>query len=157
MIYAGAQKNIGPAGLTVVVVKHSFFKDAPPQLPAMLSYAKQAAKHSALNTPPVFAIYVAGLVFKWLVQQGGVAQMQQRNEAKAQLLYDYLDASQLFKSPVKKQWRSTTNVPFITGNQELDQRFIAQAQSNGLVNLKGHRLVGGMRASLYNAFPPAQA
>lgn len=152
MIYAGAQKNIGPAGLTVVVVKHSFFKDAP-QLPAMLSYAKQAAKHSALNTPPVFAIYVAGLVFKWLVQQGGVAQMQQRNEAKAQLLYDYLDASQLFKSPVKKQWRSTTNVPFITGNQELDQRFIAQAQSNGLVNLKGHRLVGGMRASLYNAFP----
>ncbi|WP_057743430.1 3-phosphoserine/phosphohydroxythreonine transaminase [Liquorilactobacillus capillatus] len=152
LIYAGAQKNIGPAGLTVVIVKHSLLHTTP-ELPSMLSYAKQAAKHSALNTPPVFAIYVASLVFKWLLQQGGVDEMQKRNEKKAQLLYDYLDSSSLFSAPVKKAARSTTNVPFVTGNAELDQRFVVAAQENGLVNLKGHRLVGGMRASLYNAMP----
>ncbi|KRL05271.1 3-phosphoserine/phosphohydroxythreonine transaminase [Liquorilactobacillus oeni] len=153
MIYAGAQKNIGPAGLTIVIVKHTLFEEAP-ELPAMFSYAKQAAKHSALNTPPVFAIYVAGLVFKWLLQQGGVSQMQRRNEEKAQLLYDYLDSSKLFSTPVtEKKWRSLTNIPFVTGDKAIDKRFIVQAQANNLLNLKGHRLVGGMRASLYNAFP----
>lgn len=152
LIYAGAQKNIGPAGMTVVIVKHELLDDKL-ELPAMLSYLKQAAKHSALNTPPVFAIYVAGLVFKWLLEQGGVEEMQKRNEKKAELLYNYLDASRLFNAPVTKDARSLTNIPFVTGNAELDQRFIASAQESGLVNLKGHRSVGGMRASLYNAFP----
>ncbi|KRM97291.1 3-phosphoserine phosphohydroxythreonine aminotransferase [Liquorilactobacillus aquaticus DSM 21051] len=152
LIYAGAQKNIGPAGMTVVIVKHELLDDRP-ELPAMLSYVKQAAKHSALNTPPVFAIYVAGLVFKWLLDQGGVDEMQKRNEKKAEFLYNYLDSSRLFSAPVKKDARSITNIPFVTGNEELDQRFIVAAQENGLVNLKGHRSVGGMRASLYNAFP----
>lgn len=152
LIYAGAQKNIGPAGMTLIIVKHDLVEGGT-ELPAMLSYAKQAAKHSALNTPPVFAIYVAGLVFKWLLEQGGVEEMQKRNEKKSAYLYDFLDSSSLFSSPVKKSSRSVTNIPFVTGNAELDQRFVAAAQENGLVNLKGHRSVGGMRASLYNAFP----
>jgi phosphoserine aminotransferase len=152
LIYAGAQKNIGPAGLTVVILKHSLLKDIP-ELPAMLSYPKQVNKHSALNTPPVFAIYAAGLVFKWLLAQGGVAAIQAKNEKKAQLLYDEIENSQLFSSPVAIQDRSLTNIPFVTGSKELDLQFVAAAQTAGLMNLKGHRSVGGMRASLYNAMP----
>ncbi|MFT8825897.1 MAG: 3-phosphoserine/phosphohydroxythreonine transaminase [Liquorilactobacillus mali] len=152
MIYAGAQKNIGPAGLTVVIIRHDLVEKAP-ELPAMLSYKKLVAKHSTLNTPPVFAIYCAGLVFEWLLAQGGVDAMEKRNREKAQLLYDYLDASSLFQSPVDVESRSLTNIPFVTGNAELDNQFIELANANNLVGLKGHRLVGGMRASLYNAFP----
>ncbi len=152
LIYAGAQKNIGPAGLTIVILKHELLQDAP-DLPAMLSYPKQVQKHSALNTPPVFAIYVAGLVFKWLLAQGGVAAMQEKNEQKAQLLYAEIENSKLFRSPVAVKDRSLTNIPFVTGSAELDQQFVAESQAAGLLNLKGHRSVGGMRASLYNAMP----
>lgn len=153
LVYAGAQKNIGPAGLTVVIVRHDLIGQVS-GLPSMLDYAKQVAKKSALNTPPVFAIYTAGLVFKWLLELGGVDAIQKLNEQKAQVLYDYLDNSKLFKAAVaKKTDRSTTNIPFVTGDAALDARFVAQATENGLLNLKGHRLVGGMRASLYNAFP----
>ncbi len=154
LIYAGAQKNIGPAGLTVVILKHELLQNAP-ELPAMLSYPKQVQKHSALNTPPVFAIYVAGLVFKWLLAQGGVAAMQEKNEQKAQLLYAEIENSKLFKSPVAVEDRSLTNIPFVTGSAQLNQLFVAEAQAVGLLNLKGHRSVGGMRASLYNAMPLA--
>lgn len=154
LIYAGAQKNIGPAGLTVVILKHELLQNAP-ELPAMLSYPKQVQKHSALNTPPVFAIYVAGLVFKWLLAQGGVAAMQEKNEQKAQLLYAEIENSKLFKSPVAVEDRSLTNIPFVTGSAQLNQQFVAEAQAVGLLNLKGHRSVGGMRASLYNAMPLA--
>lgn len=154
MIYAGAQKNIGPAGLTVVIVNHDLL-DENQNLPAMLDYVKQAKKHSALNTPPVFAIYVAGLVFKWVQDQGGVDALQKRNEEKAKLLYDYLDNSDLFKATAKPADRSITNVPFVTGNEKLDQEFVQKATAAGLLNVKGHRSVGGMRASLYNAMPKA--
>ena len=151
LIYSGAQKNIGIAGLTVVIVKRDLIGKVS-NLPSMLDYKKQADKQSALNTPPVFAIYMAGLVFEWLKEQGGVAAMQSLNEEKSQLLYEYLDNSTLFSSPVKREDRSLTNIPFVTGNKKLDEKFIAAATSAGLLNLKGHRLVGGMRASLYNAF-----
>lgn len=151
LIYAGAQKNIGIAGLTVMIVKRDLIGKVN-NLPSMLDYKKQADKQSALNTPPVFAIYMAGLVFEWLKEQGGVAAMQALNEEKSQLLYEYLDNSTLFSSPVKREDRSLTNIPFVTGNKQLDEKFIAEATSAGLLNLKGHRLVGGMRASLYNAF-----
>lgn len=151
LIYAGAQKNIGIAGLTVVIVKRDLIGKVS-NLPSMLDYKKQADKQSALNTPPVFAIYMAGLVFEWLKEQDGVAAMQALNEEKSQLLYEYLDNSTLFSSPVKREDRSLTNIPFVTGNKKLDEKFIAEATSAGLLNLKGHRLVGGMRASLYNAF-----
>ncbi|MFT8558138.1 3-phosphoserine/phosphohydroxythreonine transaminase [Liquorilactobacillus hordei] len=152
MIYAGAQKNIGPAGLTVVIIRHDLVEKSP-DLPAMLSYKKLVAKNSTLNTPPVFAIYCAGLVFEWLLAQGGVDEMEKRNRKKSQLLYDYLDSSSVFQSPVAIESRSLTNIPFVTDNAELDKQFIALANDNNLVGLKGHRLVGGMRASLYNAFP----
>ena len=153
LIYAGAQKNIGPAGLTIVIVRKDLLGKAN-DLPAMLDYTKQAKKNSSLNTPPVFAIYAASLVFKWLLDLGGVKVMQALNEKKAQLLYDFLDNSRLFKPAVTiKSDRSITNIPFVTGNSNLDARFISEATQKGLLNLKGHRLVGGMRASLYNAFP----
>ena len=152
MIYGGVQKNIGPAGLTVVIVKHSLL-DESQNLPSMLDYVKLSKKHSTLNTPPVFAIYAAGLVFKQLLEEGGVDAAQKRNEEKSRLLYEFLDNSKLFKSPVFANDRSTTNIPFVTGDEELDRRFIKEADEAGFKNLKGHRLVGGMRASLYNAFP----
>lgn len=152
LIMAGAQKNIGPAGLTVVIVKHSLL-DESQKLPSMLDYVKLSKKHSTLNTPPVFAIYAAGLVFKQLLEEGGVDAAQKRNEEKSRLLYEFLDNSKLFKSPVFANDRSTTNIPFVTGDEELDRRFIKEADEAGFKNLKGHRLVGGMRASLYNAFP----
>jgi phosphoserine aminotransferase len=152
LIYAGAQKNIGPAGLTVVIVRDDLIGKVP-NLPAMLDYQLQADKGSLYNTPPVFAIYTAGLVFDWLEKLGGVPAMTQINQAKAKILYDYLDQSDLFTAPVAPAYRSLTNIPFVTGNADLDAQFIAEATKAGLYNLKGHRLVGGMRASLYNAMP----
>lgn len=154
MIFAGAQKNLGPAGLTIVIVRDDLIGHAQ-QLPSMLDYQLFADKRSMFNTPPVFAIYAAGLVLKWLKQQGGLTAIQARNEQKAALLYDFLDQSTLFTSQVKPADRSTMNVPFVTGNPALDTQVIAGATEQGLLNLKGHRLVGGMRASLYNAMPLA--
>lgn len=154
LIFAGAQKNLGPAGLTIVIVRDDLIGHVD-NLPSMLDYQLFAAKNSMFNTPPVFAIYAAGLVLKWLKQQGGLDTMVARNHAKAALLYDFLDQSRLFTNPVKTSDRSTMNVPFITGNTDLDNQVIQDAQEHGLVNLKGHRLVGGMRASLYNAMPLA--
>ena len=154
MIFAGAQKNLGPAGLTIVIVRDDLIGHAK-DLPSMLDYQLFAEKQSMFNTPPVFAIYAAGLVLKWLKAQGGLAAMAQRNQEKAARLYDFLDQSQLFNNPVKHSDRSTMNVPFMTGDPALDAQFIAGATDQGLLNLKGHRLVGGMRASLYNAMPLA--
>ncbi|WP_318767350.1 3-phosphoserine/phosphohydroxythreonine transaminase [Lactiplantibacillus carotarum] len=154
MIFAGAQKNLGPAGLTIVIVRDDLIGHAH-DLPSMLDYQLFADKRSMFNTPPVFAIYAAGLVLKWLKAQGGLAAMTARNHAKAALLYDFLDQSKLFTNPVKVSDRSTMNVPFVTGDPALDAEVIAGATAHGLLNLKGHRLVGGMRASLYNAMPQA--
>ncbi|WP_125980907.1 3-phosphoserine/phosphohydroxythreonine transaminase [Loigolactobacillus iwatensis] len=152
LIYAGAQKNIAPAGLTIVIVRRDLIGKKK-GLPAMLDYGLQSAKGSLYNTPPVFNIYMAGLVFHWLEDCGGVDEMEKVNRAKAKILYDYLDQSKLFSAPVKPAFRSLTNVPFVTGNAAMDQKFITAATEANLLNLKGHRLVGGMRASLYNAMP----
>ena len=151
LMMVGAQKNVGIAGLTIVVVKDDLIGKAK-NLPSMIDYELFAKKNSMFNTPPVFAIYVAGLVLKWIKQQGGVAEMDRRNRKKSDLLYDFLDDSKLF-TPVIKKDRSLTNVPFVTGNKALDQELIQQAGEVGLLNIKGHRSVGGMRASLYNAMP----
>lgn len=151
VIYGGAQKNIGIAGLTVVVIRKDLIREN--NLPSMWNYQILANKNSMLNTPPVFAIYTANLVLKWLKDLGGVTEMEKRNRQKSALLYDFLDNSKLFTNQVAKDSRSLTNIVFSTGEKELDQKFIAEAKENGLVNLKGHRLVGGMRASLYNAMP----
>lgn len=156
LLYASAQKNIGPAGLTLVIVKESLL-DQEQDLPSMLDYVKLIKEDSNLNTPPVFPIYAAGLVFKWLKKQGGVVQMQRQNEEKSNLLYEQLDNSKLFKATAAKADRSLTNIPFTTGNKALDERFVTEATQAGLCNLKGHALVGGMRASMYNAFPYAGA
>lgn len=154
LVMAGAQKNLGIAGLTVVIVKNDLFAHAK-NLPSMLDYQLFSQKNSMFNTPPVFAIYVAGLVLRWLKQQGGVLEMQKRNQKKSNLLYDFLDESKLFTAPVKKADRSLTNVVFVTGDKSINSQLIAQAKDYGLLNIKGHRLVGGMRASLYNAMPYA--
>ncbi|WDF82791.1 3-phosphoserine/phosphohydroxythreonine transaminase [Lacticaseibacillus pabuli] len=156
MIFAGAQKNLGPAGVTVVIVRRDLLGDAK-HVPSAFDYQLFDAKHSLYNTPPVFAIYAVGLVLKWLKEQGGVDEMQRRNEAKSQLLYDYLDQSRLFFNPVKPADRSITNVPFMTGDADLDAAVVTAATAHGLLNLKGHRSVGGLRASLYNAMPLAGA
>ncbi|WP_167628658.1 3-phosphoserine/phosphohydroxythreonine transaminase [Listeria valentina] len=152
LIYAGAQKNIGPAGLTIVIVREDLIGQVP-DLPAMLDYAVQAKNDSLYNTPPTFAIYVAKLVLEWIKKEGGVAEMERRNREKAALLYAYLDQSKMFSSSVEPAFRSLTNIPFQTGNEQLDQLFLQEAEGEGFINLKGHRSVGGMRASLYNAFP----
>lgn len=152
LIYAGAQKNMGPAGLTIVIVRKDLLGKKK-GLPAMLDYKLQAENGSMYNTPPTFAIYAAGLVFDWLKEQGGIKEMEQRSRQKAQLLYETLDASSLFYSSVTKKDRSLMTIPFMTGKPDLDDQFIKEAEKVGLVNLKGHRSVGGMRASLYNAFP----
>ncbi|EUJ26172.1 3-phosphoserine/phosphohydroxythreonine aminotransferase [Listeria floridensis FSL S10-1187] len=152
LIYAGAQKNIGPAGLTIVIVRDDLIGQVE-KLPAMLDYAVQAKNDSLYNTPPTFAIYVAKLVLEWIKTQGGVAAVEKQNRAKAGLLYEYLDRSTVFSSPVERFCRSLTNIPFQTGDAALDRLFLEEAEGKGFVNLKGHRLVGGMRASLYNAFP----
>lgn len=154
LIYAGAQKNMGIAGLTVVIIREDLLANEPVFAP-LLDYKVQAQNDSMYNTPPTFAIYMAKLVFEWVQKQGGVAAMYQKAQEKAALLYDYLDQSQLFSSPVKKADRSLTNIPFVTGDPDLDKQFITAAQAAGLENLKGHRSVGGMRASFYNAMPEA--
>ncbi len=153
LIYAGAQKNIGPAGVTIVIIKESLIGKAEESVPTMLNYKTHADTGSMFNTPPTFAIYIAGLVFEYLLNNGGISAMQSINESKAKVLYDYLDSSSLFSGTTRKKDRSLMNVPFITGDADLDKKFIAKALSEGLVNIKGHRSVGGMRASIYNAMP----
>ncbi len=153
LIYAGAQKNAGPAGLTVVVVREDLIGQASQGTPSVMDYRLQADAGSMLNTPATYAMYVAGLVFKWLKQLGGLAEMEKRNVAKAQLLYDCLDRSGLFRNPVAKEDRSRMNVPFTLRDSALDAAFLKGAEARGLSQLKGHRSVGGMRASIYNAMP----
>jgi phosphoserine aminotransferase len=153
LIYAGAQKNVGPAGLTIVIVREDLIGRAAAKTPVMLDYKTHAENGSMYNTPPTYAVYVAGLVFQWLKKQGGLAQMEKRNIEKAGLLYDFLDRSQFFVSPVRKEDRSRMNVPFTLKNAELDEAFLKGAKERGMVQLKGHRSVGGMRASIYNAMP----
>lgn len=152
LIYAGAQKNIGPAGLTIVIIRDDLVGRVQ-GIPKILDYQTHIKNGSMYNTPPTFAIYVAKLVFEWLDDLGGVSAMEVQNRKKAGLLYDYIDQSDFFRSPVLPRDRSLTNIPFQTISPELDKRFIEEAEAIGLVNLKGHRSVGGMRASLYNAFP----
>ena len=153
LIYAGAQKNVGPAGLTIVVVREDLLGRAAKGTPSVMDYAKQAQADSMLNTPPTFAIYVAGLVFKWLKRLGGIAEIERRNIAKAKLLYDFLDASGFYRNPVAAQDRSRMNIPFTLNDATLDATFLEGAEARGLLQLKGHRSVGGMRASIYNAMP----
>lgn len=153
LIYAGAQKNIGPAGVTVVIIRNDLTDKSPENLPHMLSYRVHKDNGSMFNTPPTYAIYMAGLVFKNLLKNGGVAEMNKIDTEKANMLYDYIDNSALFTNPVNKEDRSIMNVTFVTGNKDLDAEFIEGAKKAGLVNLKGHRSVGGMRASIYNAMP----
>ena len=153
LIYAGAQKNMGPAGLTVVIIREDLIGHAMDFTPTMLNYKTHADENSLYNTPPTYAIYMAMLVFKWLESVGGVAAMQKINEDKAKMIYDFLDSSAMFKGTVEKANRSIMNIPFVTGNDELDAKFIKEATAAGLSSLKGHRSVGGMRASIYNAFP----
>jgi phosphoserine aminotransferase len=153
LLYAGAQKNAGPAGLTFVIVRDDLIGQAAKGTPAVMDYKLQADADSMLNTPATYSMYIAGLVFKWLKQQGGVAGVEKRNITKAKLLYDYLDQSSFFKNPVAKEDRSRMNVPFTLANPGLDGEFLKGAQSRGMVQLKGHRSVGGMRASIYNAMP----
>jgi phosphoserine aminotransferase len=154
LIYAGAQKNIGPAGLVVVIVREDLVNRARPATPAVWHYSKMAAEGSMSNTPPTFAWYVAGLVFKWMKQQGGLAGIGARNQAKAASLYAAIDATGFYSNPVDRPCRSWMNVPFTLARPELDKTFLAEAEAAGLTNLAGHRSVGGMRASIYNAMPP---
>jgi phosphoserine aminotransferase len=153
LIYGGAQKNAGPAGLTLVIVRNDLMGQAMQHTPSAFDFKLQAEADSMFNTPPTYSIYVAGLVFKWLKKQGGLVAIEQKNIAKAKLLYDYLDASAFFKSPVRKQDRSRMNVPFKLADESLDDAFLKAAKEAGMVQLKGHRSVGGMRASIYNAMP----
>lgn len=153
LIYAGAQKNIGPAGLTLVIVREDLLGRAPAHTPTMLDYAVQAEHGSMLNTPPTYAIYIAGLVFRWLKRRGGLAAIEQLNIAKSQLLYDAIDASRLYRNPVDPGCRSRMNIPFTLTRPNLDELFIAEAKTRGIAYIKGHKMVGGMRASIYNAMP----
>ncbi len=153
ILFAGAQKNMGPAGLTVVIIREDLIGHARKDTPTMLNYQTHADSGSMFNTPPTFAIYMAGMVFDWLLEKGGLKEIQKINEKKAAILYDFLDNSKLFKGTVVKKDRSLMNIPFVTGSDELDAAFIKEAEGKGFVNLKGHRSVGGMRASIYNAMP----
>ena len=154
VIYAGVQKNAGPAGLVVSIIREDLITDEVlPGTPTMLKWKTQADADSLYNTPNCYAIYICGKVFHWVKDMGGLSAMKERNEKKAKLLYDFLDGSELFKGTVEKESRSLMNVPFITGNEDLDKEFIAEAAKAGFKNLKGHRTVGGMRASIYNAMP----
>ena len=153
LMYAGAQKNIGPAGLTIVIVRDDLIGHAMPTTPGVFDYKIQAESDSMYNTPASYAIYIAGLVFDWLKKLGGLKKMEEINVAKAQLLYDYLDQTEFYHSPVAKEDRSLMNVPFTLRSDKLDKAFLADAEANGLTQLKGHRSVGGMRASIYNAMP----
>lgn len=153
VIYAGAQKNVGPAGVTIVIVRKDLQDKANPLCPTMLKWSTQIKEHSLYNTPPAFSTYVAMLVFRWLKNLGGVKAIQKINEAKAKLLYDFIDSSAFYNNAVEPEYRSLMNVPFVTPSPETDAEFVADAAKEGLATLKGHRLVGGMRASIYNAMP----
>lgn len=154
IIYGGVQKNVGPAGMAIVIIREDLIReDVLPGTPTMLMYKTHADAGSLYNTPPAYSIYICGKVFKWLKKQGGLAAMKERNEKKAKVLYDYLDQSKLFKSSVNPKDRSFMNVTFVTGDAELDAKFVKEAKAAGLESLKGHRSVGGMRASIYNAMP----
>lgn len=155
ILYAGAQKNIGPAGLTVVIIREDLIGNAREGTPTMLDYKTHADNGSMFNTPPTYSIYMCKLVLAWIKSKGGLTAMAEHNKKKAAILYDFLDNSKLFKGTVEKDSRSLMNVPFITGDADLDKKFIDTCVANGLVNLKGHRSVGGMRASIYNAMPIA--
>ena len=153
VIYAGAQKNMAPAGVTLVIVREDLLGFAEETIPTMLDWKTMADNDSMYNTPPCYAIYIAGLVYKWIEQLGGLTVMQEMNERKAKLLYDYLDSQDYYFAPVKPDSRSIMNVTFVTGDADLDKKFASEAAKAGLKNLKGHRSVGGMRASIYNAMP----
>ena len=153
LIYAGAQKNMAPAGLTVVIVREDLLGNAKEFTPVMLDYKTMAENDSMYNTPPCYAIYIAGLVYKWLIGLGGLEAMKKINERKAAILYDFLDSSKLFKPVADKKYRSMMNVTFVTGDADLDKKFCKEADAAGFKNVKGHRSVGGMRASIYNAMP----
>lgn len=154
LIYFGAQKNVGPAGVVGVIIRKDLItEDVLEGTPTMLRYKTHADANSLYNTPPAYGIYICGKVFQWIKDQGGLEAMKERNEKKASILYDYLDKSKLFKGTVQKEYRSLMNVPFVTGDDALDAKFIKEATERGFVNLKGHRTVGGMRASIYNAMP----
>ena len=154
IIYGGVQKNIGPAGVVIVIIREDLItEDVLPGTPTMLRYKTYADNNSLYNTPPTYTIYMCGKVFKWLKKMGGLSAMKERNEKKAKILYDFLDESKLFKGTVEKKDRSLMNVPFVTGDADLDALFVKEAKEAGFVNLKGHRTVGGMRASIYNAMP----
>ena len=154
LLYGGVQKNIGPAGVVIVIIREDLIPDEVPSFtPTVLRYSIHAENGSMYNTPPTYGIYICGKVFQWLKQTGGLEAMAKRNQEKAAILYDFLDNSKLFRGTVRKADRSLMNVPFVTGSQELDVRFVKEAEAAGLVNLKGHRSVGGMRASIYNAMP----
>ena len=156
LIYGGVQKNVGPAGMVIAIIREDLItEDVLPGTPTMMRYKTHADAGSLYNTPPCYTIYICGKVFKWLLNNGGLEAMKQRNEEKAALLYDFLDSSRLFKGTVEPASRSLMNVPFVTGDKELDAKFVKEAEAAGLVNLKGHRSVGGMRASIYNAMPRA--
>ena len=154
VIWGGVQKNVGPAGVTIVIIREDLISDqVMPFTPTMLKYKTHADNKSLYNTPPCYNIYICGLVFKWLLKLGGTEAIKKINEAKAKILYDYLDSSKIFKGTVEKKDRSFMNVPFVTGDKDLDAEFVSAASKAGLKNIKGHRSVGGMRASLYNAMP----
>ncbi|MBM6948887.1 3-phosphoserine/phosphohydroxythreonine transaminase [Mordavella massiliensis] len=154
LIYGGVQKNIGPAGVVIVIIREDLITDdVLPGTPTMLQYKTHADAGSLYNTPPAYGIYICGKVFKWLKAQGGLQAMKEKNEKKAAILYSYLDQSRLFKGTVRPEDRSLMNVPFVTGDKDLDAKFVEEAKKAGLENLKGHRTVGGMRASIYNAMP----
>jgi len=154
MLYGGVQKNIGPAGVVICIIREDLIReDVLPGTPTMLRYKTHADAKSLYNTPPAYGIYICGKVFKWLLNMGGLEAMKEYNEKKAKILYDFLDSSELFKGTVEKKDRSLMNVPFVTGSEELDAKFVKEAAAAGFVNLKGHRSVGGMRASIYNAMP----
>lgn len=155
VIYGGVQKNVGPSGVQIIIVREDLIADGPAfkQTPTMMDWKIQADNQSLYNTPPTYGIYVCGKVFKWIKKMGGLEGMKAHNEKKAKILYDFLDQSKMFKGTVEKKDRSLMNVPFITGNEELDKKFVAESDAAGFKNLKGHRTVGGMRASIYNAMP----
>ena len=155
VIYGGVQKNVGPAGVVIAIIREDLIPEKPAveNTPTMLAWKTQADADSLYNTPPCYGIYICGKVFKWLKKMGGLEEMQKRNIAKAKVLYDFLDESKLFKGTVRKEDRSLMNVPFVTGDKDMDTKFIKEATAAGFVNLKGHRTVGGMRASIYNAMP----
>jgi phosphoserine aminotransferase len=153
VIYAGAQKNIGAAGLVVLIVREDLLARCPQDIPKIFNYAEHVANDSMLNTPNTYGWYLASLVFKWLIAEGGLPALAKRNQAKAELLYGYIDQSNFYKNPVEKSARSRMNVPFTLPREELDSAFLKEAEAQGLMALKGHRAVGGMRASLYNAIP----